>query len=196
MTRPAATDPELDTRPDHDLTLANEGLPTRPRRRLVTAPVLGLTAVLIAALGFFGGVEVQKSQAGSSTAGVGPVAAAGARGAAGGRGPFAGAAGASSSAAGDMTFGTVSSKNGSSIYVKDANGTVVKVKVSSSSTVNRTAKAQAADIQPGDTVVVQGDKSKSGTVSATRITATAAGAAPGGRGFGGPPQGAPAPAAG
>jgi Domain of unknown function (DUF5666) len=172
----------------HDAILVDDELPARPRRRLVTPPVIGISAVLLAALGFFAGVEVQKGQAGPSSAAAGAPAAGGAAGTAGRPGGIGGPGGGFANAPGDVTFGTVSSKDGHYLYVKDSNGTTIKVRVSSNSTINRTAKAKAAEIHPGDTVVVQGSQSKNGTVSATRVTATAAGAS-GGRGFGGPPGG-------
>jgi Domain of unknown function (DUF5666) len=183
----AAIDPAVETREldlgDRDAFLPGAQLPTRPRRRLVTPPVVGLTALLLAAGGFLAGVEVQKGQGGSSTAGAGGLAAASGARTAGGLGRFGGPGGGAPS---DVTFGTVSSKDGSSLYVKDSNGTVIRVKVSSASTISRTATASAGAIHPGDTVVVQGGKAKDGTVTATRVTATAAGAsAGGGRGFGG-----------
>jgi hypothetical protein len=144
--------------------------------------VLVLATVLIAGLGFIGGVQAQKSHGGGSTANA-AAQTPGIRGAAGGGRGFPGAAGGAG-APSDLTLGTVSSKKGRYIYVKDSDGNVVRVKASSNSTINRTAKARAAAVHPGDTVVVQGAKSKNGTVSATRITATAAGAS-GGGGFGG-----------
>jgi hypothetical protein len=175
-------------------------LPPRRRRFVFGKPAALLAALLIAALGFLGGVEVQKHDGGSSAAAASPAAAAtGFRGAAGGfRGGFGGAAGGAGGAGGaaggapsDVTIGTVSSKNGRYLYVKDSNGTVVRVKATSTSTINRTAKAKTSAVHPGDTVVVQGAKSRSGTVTATRITATAAGSSAGGGGFpgGGPPGG-------
>jgi hypothetical protein len=151
---------------------------------------MALSAVLIAALGFIGGVEVQKHD-GTSTASAASPGAQGAtaRGGFGGR-QFGGAPGAAGGAgaagaaggAGNVTFGTVASKKGRYVYVKDSDGNLVRVKATSHSTINRTASARTSAIHPGDTVVVQGPKSKNGTVTATRITASAAGTAPGGGG--------------
>ena len=45
---------------------ATEELPRRPRRKLVTPLTATLAAVVIAALGFIGGVQVQKSSAAPS----------------------------------------------------------------------------------------------------------------------------------
>jgi hypothetical protein len=61
--------------------------------------------------------------------------------------------------------GTVANKKGRYIYVKDANGSLVRVKTSSGATVTRNAKASVSSVYPGDTVMVQGAKSKDGTVT-------------------------------
>jgi hypothetical protein len=207
-------------------------LPRRRRRRLVTPASAALAAVLIGALGFIGGVEVQKGQADSgSGSGATAGAAGGARAPAGGpaggaggpaggagaaRGGFAGPGGAQSNA----TVGSVANKRGSTLYVKDSDGNTIRVKTTSHSKINRTATASAGAIHPGDTVVVQGTKSSSGTVTATQINATSSAAASGlaglfggggglrgfgggggggggaGGGPGGGTQGAPAPPSG
>jgi hypothetical protein len=178
---------------DDEWAVAGDALPPRPRRAGLTRAAIALSALLIATLGFIGGVEVQKGSTGgtanAAAAGPGGAAAAGfqrpagAPGAGGGFAPPGGDA--------NVTVGTVSNKKGNVLYVKNSDGTVIKVTTGSSSTINRTAKASAGAIHPGDTVVVQGTKSKSGTVTASRITATSSTAAagrggfPGGGGFGG-----------
>ncbi len=139
--------------------------PRRPRRRLVTPLTGALVAVLIAALGFLAGVEVQKSSGSSATA------------AAGTRPTFAGAppSGAfpgGGQAGGQGTTGTVSSIKGGVLYVKDSDGTTLEVKVSDSTKVTRTAATTAGKVHPGDTVTVQG-KTSGATVTATSVTATA-----------------------
>jgi len=146
---------------DSEPAPAERALPPRRRRRLVTPASAALAAVLIGALGFIGGVEVQKG------------GAAGAGGAA--RGGFAGPGGAQSNA----TVGSVANKRGSTLYVKDSDGNTIRVKTTSHSKINRTAPASAGAIHPGDTVVVQGTKSSSGTVTATQINATSSAAASG-----------------
>jgi Domain of unknown function (DUF5666) len=184
-------------------------LPPRQRRRLVTPASVALTAVLIAAVGFIGGVEVQKGQAddtpsaaaaGANGGGAGPAGA----GAAGARGGFPGRGGAQ----GNATIGSVANKHGSTLYVKDSDGNTVRVKTTSHSKINRTATASAGAIHPGDTVIVQGTRSAGGTITATQINATSSsasgglaglfgggggfpgGGAPGGGGAGGAAQGA------
>jgi hypothetical protein len=156
-------------------------LPPRPRRRLITPVRVPFAAVLVAALGFIGGVEVQKGQA-NSGAGTASVAVASSGG---GRGGFTRPGGGGRAAPqGNATVGSVANKHGGTLYVKDADGNTVRVKTTSHSKINRTASSSAAAIHPGDTVIVQGTKSSNGTVTATQINATSATAAAGG-GLGG-----------
>jgi hypothetical protein len=161
-------------------------LPPRRRRRLVTPASATLAAVLVGALGFIGGVEVQKGQADSggatasgASAGAGRAGLAGGGGGAGAggaaRGGFAGGGGAQANA----TIGSVANKRGSTLYVKDSDGNTIRVKTTSHSKINRTATASAGAIHPGDTVVVQGTKSSSATITATQINATSSAAASG-----------------
>jgi hypothetical protein len=190
----------------------NGSLPPRRRRRLVTPVAAGLAAVLVAALGFIGGVQVQKhadKNGGSSGNGAQAALASARGGGTGARGGFGGGrgfpgVGAAGGANGQSapTIGSVANKNGSTLYVKDSDGNTVKVKTTSHSKINRTASTSAGAIHPGDTVIVQGTKSSNGTITATQINATASGAAGGLAGLfggGGGGQGgatAPPPATG
>jgi hypothetical protein len=189
---------------DWEPAAQERALPPRLRRRLVTPASAALAAVLIAAVGFIGGVEVQKGQAdGTSATGASGAGAAGARGGFPGRG----------GAQGNATIGSVANKHGSTLYVKDSDGNTVRVKTTSHSKINRTATASAGAIHPGDTVIVQGTKSAGGTVTATQINATSStatsglaglfrggggfrGAGAGGGGAGGGAQGAAPPGPG
>jgi hypothetical protein len=160
-------------------------LPPRRRRRLVTPASAALAAVLVGALGFIGGVEVQKGQA-DSGGGAGASGAGAARVTAGGGGTGGGSAGAArggfagpGGAQGNATIGSVTNKHGSTLYVKDSDGNTIRVKTTSHSKINRTATASVGAIHPGDSVVVQGTKSSSGTVTATQINATSSTAASG-----------------
>ena len=137
----------------------NEELPRRPRRKLVTPLTATLAAVLIAALGFIGGVQVQKSSADAPSGGGGGFA----RG--GGFSPTGGSS--------DATVGTVANVDGKTLYVTDSSGATIRVKTTSNSKIARTAVAKVGAVHPGDTVIVQGTKASSGTVKATSVTATA-----------------------
>ena len=193
--------------------------PPRPRRKLLTPVSGGLAAIVLVAAGFIGGVQVQKHQGGSGGGG----GASGARGAfaarlgAAGAGGVAatpgsgqgqaaggGATGRSGAAGSSATVGTVANVKGSTLYVTGTDGTTVKVKTDDNSKVTRNAGAGVASVHPGDTVIVQGAKATSGTVTASSITATAkgvsafvglgGGAASGGSGASGVPQGFAPPA--
>jgi hypothetical protein len=154
----------------------DDAIPPRPRGRLLRPVPLALVAVTIAAAGFLGGVLAQKgSEGGGATAGPG-----------GGSLPSFAAAKAEaggSESTGGATTGTVTSVEGHTIYVKEADGTVVAVKVDDGATVTRDSNVTAKKVHPGDTVVVQGAEHGS-TVKASSIAATESGiessAAPGG----------------
>jgi len=165
-------------RPDEPDGLGDEGWPSQAakrgiRLRLPTAILLGL---LLAAAGLWGGSLLQKNETGSTIA----TGAAGARGAfarAGGtRSPFA------SSASG--TTGTVTDVIGNTLYVTQSSGNLVKVTLSSSATVTRNAKSSLGALKPGDTVVVQGTKPSNGSMTASSVSATAAGVRTAGAGGG------------
>lgn len=155
----------LDDEPD-------EELPPRPRRRLLAPVPLALSAILIAAAGFIGGVVVQKGQSSSGTGSPGGFPAA--LGAAAGREGQSGAA-PDGTGAGAAASGEVSSVKGNVLYVTDDDGTTVKVTVPSGASVTRSAQADARDVHPGDTVVVQGATRANGSVKASSVSATAPG---------------------
>ena len=54
------------------------------------------------------------------------------------------------------TTGTISVVDGDTLYILTASNELVKVKINTSTTVTRNAKSSAAELRPGDTVVVQG----------------------------------------
>jgi hypothetical protein len=149
----------------------SDPIPVRPRARTFTPARVALSAVLLLAVGFIGGVEVQKRSGSSSSGG-----AAAAR--------FAGRLGGTSSASpsSGATTGQVANKRGRTLYVTQ-NGTTVKVRTTAATKVTRTAVSKVRAVHPGDTVVVQGSTSASGTVKATSVTATASNASSGLGGF-------------
>jgi hypothetical protein len=155
----------------------------RPRRRLLTPVTGGLLAVILVAGGFVGGVEVQKGQ-GSGSAAAGAPAGFAAR-AGGGAGGLGGAGGAGGGGTAPATVGTVANVKGDTLYVTGTDGTTVKVRTKSTSKVTRNAASTPGAVHPGDTVVVQGAKAASGTITATSVTATAKGVSSGGPGGGG-----------
>jgi hypothetical protein len=151
-------------------------LPRRPRRRTITPVTIALAAVLIAAVGFIGGVQVQKHSQPATPAAAG---LGGTRQGAGGQG------GGFAQGGGNATVGRVANVKGSTIYVTGADGTTIRVKTNANSKVTRTAKSRPSAIHPGDTVIVEGTTSDSGTVTASQIVATASNATAGRGAFGG-----------
>jgi hypothetical protein len=178
-----------------DLDLDEAPLPPRPRRRAITPVGAVCGAVLIAALGFLAGVQVEKSNGDSSS---GFPGAAGFQRAAGGT--QGGGSGGQQQQQSDATVGQVASVDGKTFYVLDQSGTTVKVTTNKQSKVTRSAKAKPNAIHPGDTVIVQGRTANSGTVVASTVVATASNADSalgllGGGGFG-QQQGGAAPGGG
>jgi hypothetical protein len=186
--------PELD-----DFT--QDQLPGRPRRKLLTRLTAPLLALLVAAGGFLGGIEVEKSRtSGSSAGGLAASSAAGsaasslrARFASG----FPGAGGASSSTgksgtrsggfpgggagfaggfggAGGGTTGTISSISGDSIVLKTTAGNSIKVTLTSATTLKKDLHVKRNSIRPGDTITVEGITAKNGSMKASSISDTGA----------------------
>lgn len=165
----------------------------QPRRRLGKLTVL-LAALLVAGGGFLAGVQVQKHQPATPTAGAfaarrgtgtgtgtgfgggfggGFAGAGGASGAAGGR-TGTGTAGAPTSATGGTSAGSVPavigqivSITGDTVVVKNLGGKMITVKLSSDTTV--TQAATAADLKAGQTVIVSGTTGSDGTVTASTV---------------------------
>ncbi len=156
-----------------DLDWPAETTKTSLRLAKTTAILIGL---LLLAGGFWGGVMLQKNEGSSSSSGFPNLAAlrsglSSAAGSAGGSSPF----GSSS----NSTIGTVTDIIGNTLYVTDSSGSLVKVSLSSSTTVSRNAKASLSALKPGDSVVVSGVKTSNGQMTASSIAATQAGVSSG-----------------
>jgi len=170
-------------------TTADDEWPDRgPRKGLrLSVPTVALVGLLIAAGGIWGGAALQRghgtSSASSSTASSFASLFAG-RGAS-----STGGATGTSGAFGAAATGTVTEVSGSTLYVTNSSGNLVKVTVGPSATVTRNAKSSLGALVAGDTVVVQGTKASNGSVTATSVSATGAGVT---SSFGGFPAGASA----
>jgi len=154
----------------------------------LSVPTVALVGLLIAAGGIWGGAALQRSHgASSSSSSAAPSFASlfGSRGA----GSTGGATGVPG-ALGAATTGTVTEVSGTTLYVTNASGDLVKVTVNPSATVTRNAKSSLGSLVVGDTVIVQGTKVNSGSVTATSVSATGAGVSTGFAGF---PGGGSAP---
>ncbi|HTT86063.1 MAG TPA: DUF5666 domain-containing protein [Acidimicrobiales bacterium] len=158
-----------------------------PRKGIrMSVPTVVMLALLVAAGGVWGGAALQRSQGSSSgSSSLSSLASLfrGARGGATGTGGAAGT-GLGAGAFGAAATGTVTEVSGSTLYVTNSSGDLVKVTVSPTTPVDRNAKSSLGALQVGDTVVVRGTKQGNGSVSATSVSATASGVTAGG-GFGG-----------
>ena len=196
---------------EDDYTAGDE-LPGRSRRQFFTRASVARLALVLCAIGFYGGVRVEKAQvsssstttlgaAGSATSaraagagaaarggtgagsrGAGAAAPFGGSGVGGGTGAFAGGAGGLGGA--NSTIGTVSSIDGNNLYVTDASGNTVKIALSSASKITKSVGVSKSAIRPGDTLIVRGVKSSNGTVSATTVSDSGATASAFGGGAG------------
>jgi hypothetical protein len=139
-------------------------------------PVAVLLVLLLGGGGIWGGAALQRSQgSGSSTSSLASAIASrfgASRTSGGGTGRFGGFGGGSSTAA---ATGTVTEVKGSTLYVTNAAGNLVVVTLTPSTTVTRNAKTTINGLEPGDTVIVQGTKSKNGSVTASSVADTAQG---------------------
>jgi hypothetical protein len=176
-------DPVLDEYEYEDDGFA-ETLPVRPKRPFLTKWSAALMSLMLAAVGFFVGVRVEKAKIPSSSGGASAFASAlagaagkggtGRAGAAGGAGGFAsrfaGGAGGFGGAAGNDTIGSVASVNGKTIYVTETSGNTVKVKLTGQTTITKSESVRSSKVFPGDEVVIAGSKGSGGTVDATTLT--------------------------
>lgn len=174
---------------DEDVT----PLPGRPRRRFLNRWTATLIALIVGAGGFYAGVRIEKGQVSGSSAATGlslpsgfPGAgtstrsgsSSGTRSASGGL-PAIGALGG-----GNSSFGTISSVDANTIYLQDASGNTIKVKLSSATKITKSVSVSHKSLRPGDTVVVQGLKNSKGSVSATSVSDSGAGSRATGSGGG------------
>jgi hypothetical protein len=149
----------------------------------MSVPTVALVGLLIAAGGIWGGAALQRSHGTSSSSAAVSSLASLFRGRGTGTGGTTGATGFGAAAA--AATGTVTEVSGSTLYVTNASGALVKVTVGPSATVTRNAKTSLGSLQVGDTVVVDGSKASNGSVTATSVSAAGAGVTSPFAGFGG-----------
>jgi hypothetical protein len=160
--------------PPWDDSDPDEEWPDRgPRKGIrMSVPTVVLLGLLLAAGGIWGGAALQRNEGTSSgTTGTASSLASLFRSRATGTGGFTGGFGATTAAA----TGTVTEVSGTTLYVTNDSGALVKVTVGPSATVTRDAKVALGSLQLGDTVVVDGTKASNGSVTATSVSATGAG---------------------
>jgi hypothetical protein len=141
-------------------------LPLRRRRLHAPSARTVLVSLILASVGFGGGVLEARHKgvttSPASTGGAFTAAAAARTGAAAGQG-----------GAGSMTFGTVKLVDGDTIYLTTTDGSVVKVTTSNSTKVQVSTTSASTALTAGATVVVQGTADASGNVTATSISQSA-----------------------
>ncbi|MFF1339731.1 DUF5666 domain-containing protein [Streptomyces sp. NPDC058290] len=91
---------------------------------------------------------------------------------------FGGTTGSPAAGAG-VTTGTVKLVDGTTLYVTDAQGVVVRVTTDNNTQVTEAKTGKVSDLQPGQTVTVRGSQNPSGDLAATAVAQGGAG------GFGG-----------
>ncbi len=182
-TETPATQPGLD---DFDFDFEETPAPVRRRRLPLITGALALCAAIGG--GVVLGIAIQKHWGGSGSSGGSRSAASLAAALAGRTGQSRGSTGAA--APGGFTrsgtAGQVKAIDGKNLYVTDTDGNVVKVTTDPGVSVRVTKTGTLKSIAPGDFVVVQGTKTKSG-YRATSITDSGTSASAGG--FGGLPSG-------
>jgi hypothetical protein len=141
---------------------------------------LALAAAVLIGGGFLGGLTVGKSSASTATGGLPAGLPSGFPGAGGlpGSGTGAGGAGSALGAGGfggGGTVGTIKLVDGHTIYVQTFSGTITRVSTSASTKIQVIAAGNLKDLQPGETVVVQGSKRSDGSVAATSVSQSSLG---------------------
>jgi hypothetical protein len=130
---------------------------------------IGLLAAIALVLAFGGGILVQKTWGSTTTTTAAPAGQRFGNGT-----PPSGVQGGGRNG----TVGTIDRVEGGTVYVKQQDGTVIKVTTSDSTQVTKTVEGALSDLKPGERIVIQGQKGSDGSVSAQRITQGATG--PGG----------------
>jgi hypothetical protein len=163
---------------DGDFELGGElGWPAQTAKTTLrlSRPTAILSALVLLAAGFWGGITLEKDEGSSTSSGFAGFAALRSAGA-GGTGSARSAFGASSNA----TIGTVTDRIGNALYVTSTSGSLIKVTLASSTSLTRNAKTSLSGLKVGDSVVVSGVKTGNGQMTASSISATAAGVSSGG----------------
>jgi hypothetical protein len=162
-------------------------LTRRPRAKLPSLTLI-LAAIVVASVGFLGGAMVGKHYGSSGSgnlaaafsrfAGARASASASASGGTGSGSGFGGRGGLFGG--GNATVGTIKLIDGATVYVQTTAGDIVQVATSAGTKVTVSSTVPVKDLQPGETVIVEGSKNSSGAIAATSISQTTLGA-----GFGG-----------
>ena len=157
---------------DDDLA---DRLKTKAPRTKTPRTTMALAGLVVLVAGFVGGALVQKNYGTTSSstgnAGNGANGFAGFGGGAGLAGGQAGTGQQAGTGGRNATTGTVKFVDGTTLYVTTADGSVVTVKTSGTTTVRTQQSSALKDIPTGATVTVQGAAGTDGIVTATSVTA-------------------------
>jgi hypothetical protein len=175
----------------------SDQLAARAPRRYFTRLTVVLAGLVLLAVGFFAGAQVQKNfgtsaaassgrnaggagglAGGGNFAGFGGTARQGGQNTTGAAGTGTGATGTGTTgsgatgtaAAGNVTTGTVKLVDGTTVYVQTADGNVVTVKTNGTTAVQVTQSGALTDLTPGAQVNIEGAAGSDGTVTATKVT--------------------------
>jgi hypothetical protein len=178
-------DAGADIHPDDVDDEWHSGPPKRGVRLAVPTMILG--ALVVLGLGFWGGAVAEKHHNPPAASALSSLASrfasrAGATGAAGaggfggtGASGFGGSgSGFGGGAASAATEGIVTGVEGNTLYVTNAQGTLVKVTAGPSATITQSSTTPLAGLTTGNTVIVRGTTNSDGSVTATAITSTPA----------------------
>jgi len=128
---------------------------------IITMIVVALVAV---GIGFYGGVQYQKSQRSSVSGGM-PGAPGGGTGQPGGTGKTGGSATTNRPVSGEIT-----SMDSNSVTIKTQDGSSKIVLFSNSTKINKTSEGSSSDLKTGEQVTAIGPESSDGTVTAQTIS--------------------------
>jgi hypothetical protein len=168
MTTSLETGPLDDDPFDDDLAVQLARRASRPPTPLT----LGLGGVVLVVAGFIGGVMVEKGHPTNSSGGNTPAISGTGFPGRGGFGGGGGGGGTGGQAAANTITGTVKLVDGTTVYITLADGTIVTVKTTSTTTVQSQQTLNLSDLAVGATVSVRGSTASDGTVTATQVTTT------------------------
>jgi hypothetical protein len=137
-------------------------LANRPGRRGLPTSTGVLVAIVLVALGFFGGLLVGRHTASGQT-----ISATG--GFPQGFPTPGGGAGAGGTPGG-FTAGTVTRVEGDTLYIETADGGTVKVVTTGDTRIQISRQGTLADLSKGSTVLVQGSANDQGVIEADRVS--------------------------
>jgi hypothetical protein len=140
------------------------------RRRWLTPTSVALLAIVLGFAGFYAGVREEKTQAtgSASTSSISRTAAA--RSGSSRTSAGTGATPALGAAASGITAGTVTRVDGDTVYVKEASGATIQVKLLSSTAIKKTQGVSSRSVRPGDSVTIQGTQGGGGTITSTAVS--------------------------